>query len=287
MQRVLDYLPQFSDLIEDVAVVSDACRDETDELVSKWCSIQHGFTKVFISRPERHGRADAIRLCLSQTRCDVNVIMAGDIKPLQHSFSNLVDYFEDPDVGGVTGHPVLVNGTRSIADCLSHVIWESHDASGEYLSREGTFFHLNGEMFGIRKSALKGFDGYNGIAEDAMMGYLIKQAGYKVLWVGDVEYYMRYPSSLLEYVKIRKRSCYGRNELAVKANITDYPYYELSHSQYFCNVLKIALSSPKMGLSLMVGVPIELLCRLYYRVVPVGDIELLKRLWQPAGETKW
>lgn len=287
VQRVLDYLALQRAFIKDVVIISDACRDQTDSLVSKWCQKPHGFSKLFISRPERHGRASAIRLCLSHTKCDINVIMAGDIQPIKESLCNLISYFKSSSVGAVTGHPILLNKTASIADCLSHIIWESHDNSGESLTRKGDFFHLNGEMLAIKKSALHGFESYNGIAEDAMMGYLIKEAGYRVVWARDVEYYMQYPSSLSEYIKIRKRSCFGRTELAKQMNLSNYPYYELSHSEYFINILKIALSSPKMILSLLLGVPIELLCRIYYQLNQVQDADLLKRLWQPSGETKW
>lgn len=287
VRRMLNYISTQRKIVEDLVIVSDCCHDSTDEIVKEWISENLASNVWFYSRKERYGRADAIRLCLSKTKNDINILLAGDIVPIGDCFKDLLSYFEDPNVGAVTGHPVLLNTERTIADCLSRIMWTSHDESRKTLSSKGELYHLSGEVMAIRKSALKGFDNYSGLVDDAMMGYLIKREGYKVLFADDVKYYMLYPSSLTGYLNVRKRCCYGRVELARKTGLKDNPYYELSHNEYIVNVLKATEFKPKNLLSLTLGVTIEVLCRLYYNFKKKENINIYDELWQPAKDTKW
>lgn len=291
IRRVLDYLLENRDLIKDVVIVSDACEDDTEEIIAKWIKEDLPFPVVTLFNPERQGRSAAIRQGLEATQLDITVIFSCDIKPLGDSFQNLLAYFQDPNVGAVTGHPVLNNGTDTIADCLSHIMWQSHDNVGYKTTLKGTFFHLNGEMYAIRRSALKNFENYNGLAEDAMIGHCIYKQGYKVVWAEDVTYLVQSPSSLKDWLKVRKRCCYGRVELADKAGIKDYPFYELTHLEYITNILKVSLSNWRFTLVLPLGALLEVACRCYYFLmypyISQKREKLLSRLWQPSEETKW
>jgi len=286
ISRVLNYLDANSSLIDQVIIVSDACVDCTDQIVLDW--LDHSCLQVlFIQRNKRTGRADAVRECLKASSSDLNVFFAGDISPVGASLSNLIRYFESPGVGAVTGHPVLINDKSTLADYLSFLIWSSHDAIGKKQSSHGTFFHLNGEMFALRKHCLSGFDFYNGLAEDAMMGALIRRNGFKVLWAADVTYLMKYPSDLSEYLKVRKRCCYGRIELWHLCNLQKYPFYEVSHPEYLVNVLQSCDRSFKGVLSLLFGSTAEILMRIYYRVSLHRKRNVFDELWKPAEGTKW
>lgn len=289
--RVLDYLEKNSALINDVVIVSDACKDETEDIILKWVEGGLPFPVAKFFNAKRQGRANAIRQGLEVTQKDINVIFACDIEPLGPSFQNLLAYFQDSKVGAVTGHPTLTNGTSTIADCLCHIMWQSHDNIGEMTTLEGKFFHLNGEMFAIRKTALKNFEDYNGLAEDAMIGHCIYKQGYQVMWAKDVTYLMKYPSSLRDWIKIRKRCCYGRIELADKAGIKDYPFYEIRHWEYIQNILSVSLSNWKFILVLPLGALLELACRFYYFIaypyISQDREKILSKLWQPSEETKW
>lgn len=286
IRRVLEYLDSRAALIDEVIIVSDNCRDRTDEIVMKWIH-QTKMRRLFIQRNKRNGRADAIRECLKASRNDLTVFLAGDISPINFSFVNLLSYFTDPEVGAVTGHPVLINEKKTLADYLSFLIWRSHDSIGKKQTENGSFFHLNGEMFAIRKHCLSGFDHYNGLAEDALMGALIRRNGFKVLWAHDVTYLMKYPSSLMEYLKVRKRCCYGRVELWQLCNLPDYPFYEVSHPEYLVNVIKSCDSSLRGALALFFGGAAEILIRVYYKFTAHRKRKLFDELWNPAEGTKW
>lgn len=286
IRRILGYLDAHFRLIDQTIIVSDACADCTDEFVSEWLQ-STSLNVQFIQRKERHGRSDAVRVCLAKSKNDLNVFLAGDINPVEGSFENLLSYFRDPAVGAATGHPILINNKRSLADYLSFLIWNSHDAIGKNQTVKGCFFHLNGEMFAIRKSCLNGFENYVGLAEDAMLGFLIRKNGFKVLWVENVIYEMKYPSSLAEYIKVRKRCCYGRIDLWLHCDLQEYPFYEVSHPEYMLNVLRASDKSLKGVLALIFGASSEILIRIFYRFTVHRKRDLLGELWKPAEGTKW
>lgn len=287
IQRILNYLDSQESLIDEVIIVSDACKDDTDDIVREWMRKFKCFDKSFIIRSKRYGRADAIRKCLSLSRNDLNVIFAGDIDPLPKALRNLLHYFKSCKVGAVTGHPILLNGYRTVADFLSHLMWTSHGRVGRIQTVKGTFFHLNGEMFCIRKKGLGCFENYNSLAEDAAIGLTIFRNGFKVLWAEDVTYFMKYPSNLSDWVKIRKRCCYGRIDLWKNYSLEKYPYYELSHPEYLLNILKCTHKSVRGVLSLMLGACLESLIRIYYATTFFKKRNLLDSLWIPAKDTKW
>jgi len=287
LQRVLDYLSTQREIIDEVIAISDACHDGTNEILLKWYDREDQFKKSITLRESRYGRGNAISLGLSHSRNDLCIIMAGDMQPLSKSLPNLLQYFKDPRVGAATGHPILLNSYRTIGDCLSHVMWKSHNQVGETTTEEGRFFHLNGEMYGIRKSALKQGDFYNCLNEDNMIGYLIKRNGFLVMWAKDVQYFMRYPSGFWEWLKIRKRSCYGRIELVRRTHLKQYGFYELQSRDYILNVWRIGVSNLRFFASLIIGVPTEFLVRSYYRVMNRDLESPFTELWQPAAETKW
>jgi len=284
--RVLKYLDSEAALIDQVIIVSDACADDTDQIVLNW--LEHSsLYVVFIQRLKRCGRASAIRACLKESGNDLNVFFAGDISPIGSSFSHLLNYFRDPKVGAVTGHPVLINEKRTLADYLSFLIWSSHDAIGKKQTEKGLFFHLNGEMFALRKHCLDGLFSYNGLAEDAMMGSMIRRKGFSVYWAEDVTYLMKYPSDLMEYLKVRKRCCYGRIDLWKLCDLQEYPFYEVSHPEYLINVLRSCDKSVKGVLALLFGSSTEIIMRIYYRFTIHRKREIFEELWNPAGGTKW
>ena len=284
--RVLKYLDSEAVLIDQVIIVSDACEDCTDQIVNEWMD-SSSLQIHFIQRNQRKGRADAVRECLWASHNDLNVFLAGDISPVGSSFSNLLRYFMDPKVGAVTGHPVLINGKRTLADYLSFLIWSSHDAIGKKQTEKGLFFHLNGEMFALRKHCLESFSAYDGLAEDAMMGALIRRNGFSVLWAEDVIYLMKYPSDLMEYLKVRKRCCYGRIDLWKLCDLQEYPFYEVAHPEYLMNVLRSCDKSVKGVLALLFGSSAELLLRIYYRFTIHRKRDVFEELWNPAEGTKW
>lgn len=287
--RVLRYLDSMARYFDELIIVSDACKDDTDRLIKAWFDNGRRPFKIIVSfRKHRYGRANAIRHGLAQTKNDLVVFFAGDIQPFPLSLPNILAYFQDQRVGAVSGHPTLLNGDETLADNLSRLMWESHDRVGELTSKQGTFFHLNGEIYAIRKHLLQGFEDYDSIAEDCMIGYLIFKTGYRVLWAKNVTYYMMYPRSLGDWLNIRKRCCFGRIDFAKKNLIPDYPFYELSHSEYLVNILKIAFMSWKRLLALPLGAFIEIICRIYYTITyDACNKDLLNRLWQPSIETKW
>jgi len=284
--RVLKFLDLHAALIDEVILVSDCCVDHTDEIVLDW--VHHtALKRLFIQRNKRNGRADAVRECLKASSNDLNVFLAGDISPVGDSLSYLVKYFRDPTVGAVTGHPKLINDKKSLADYLSFLIWSSHDSIGKKQTLRGVFFHLNGEMFALRKRCLSSFEDYNGLAEDALMGSLVRKNGFQVLWAEDVVYLMKYPSDLFEYLKVRKRCCYGRIELWKLCNLQKYPFYEVSHPEYMINVLRSCDRSFKGILALLFGVSAEVLARVYYRFTIHRKRNVFNELWNPAEGTKW
>lgn len=287
IQRILDYLNSQIQFVDDVVIVSDGSIDNTNKIVEKWLDNSPLNHITFIVNSLRLGRATSIRLGLSKTFNDLTVILSGDIQPEPNSLSNIILYFKDSKVGLVTGKAVLLNTHKSIVDCLSHIIWETHNQSREVLSKKGEVIHASGDLLALRKSALKGFDDYRGIVEDAALGLIVNRNGFKTLFASDVEYKVLYPTTIKDYIKTRKRCCYGRVELSRKFGLSGNTFYELSRKEYVINLVKATHFKVRNLLSLCFGVPIEVLARFYYSIKQVDEKKVLKELWQPTTSTKW
>ena len=112
--------------IEEIIVVSSACRDRTDEIV-KDHAVQDGRV-CLVTEEERKGKINAINLFLKKASSPVVVVTSADVLSMSNTIENLCRPFSaDPKLGLTSGNPVPVNDAKTFLGYVIHFWWYAHN----------------------------------------------------------------------------------------------------------------------------------------------------------------
>lgn len=287
LPRLLNWLLQNEQDIPEILVVSDGSTDRTNQILKEYAS-KFAFAKkpfrVFI-RPKRLGKTDAINFLLKQARHDVFVLISGDILPTRESLRNLVKRFKDKKVGAVSGHPIIVNNPKTLADHIGRRIHGSQHLIRTRQMKKGQYFNLLGDMIAWRKSILP-FLEYNSVLEDAYIGLAIKRKGFKVVYAEDVTYYKKCPSAISEWIEERRRIMLGKIHLEKNYGVEGFAFFEVSPISLLKCYWKAVENTPKsvaaFFLSAIMEVWIRIYCTFEYKVASKTH-----RIWNVIESSKW
>ena len=203
--------------LTEIVVVASGCTDETAPVVQTWCD-KNRKVKLIVE-PARNGKAAAINKLLRAIKGDVLVHVSADLFLSQDVLQPLLDYFNDPSVGGVSGRQTPLNGGRFM-DKIDSVIWGLHDETQRYYNHLGGIGHLGGDLFAIRRGICDHVP-EDIVNDDAFMGVECKRKGYGIRFEDKVTVLFQGPRNILDLLVQRRRVVYGH--LKVKRETGIYP----------------------------------------------------------------
>lgn len=108
------------------AVVSDASRDGTDEIVLEFAK-KTGTPVELMTNEKRIGKARAVNRCIRALRdVDVIVLVSADVRPQEGCIRRLVEAFEDDSVGVAGGRVVPFGIEGNVAFEVTRLLWNLH-----------------------------------------------------------------------------------------------------------------------------------------------------------------
>jgi cellulose synthase/poly-beta-1,6-N-acetylglucosamine synthase-like glycosyltransferase len=146
----LDYPQELTQVL----VVSDASTDATDEIVKSY-----GNPRVELLRIEgRLGKTACQNLAMREARGDVVVFTDAttDLDPI--AVRAMVENFNDPEIGCVSGRPMYFNRRESLTGQGGSSYWEYELGIRVVESRLGSQVGATGCLYAVRKSAYKDID---------------------------------------------------------------------------------------------------------------------------------
>lgn len=188
-----------------------AAQDEVDKL-----GIADRF--VYIQDPGR-GKPVALNMILDQAQGDILFLGDGDTYFGPNVVEHVLKHFEDPNVGAVTGRPMSADSKGSmmgyfgnlLADAAHHKRNLDLAAGTSKLVSKRNFFPVSGYLYAMRKSAERFPEDV--LADDAYISYVIHNAGLRIAYEPAAIVYVKYPTTLSDYFKQKKRSVGGYIQL--------------------------------------------------------------------------
>ncbi len=110
--------------IDEVIVVSSACTDDTNNIVSDYMKKDSRLS--LITESKRNGKSSAINLFLKNSTNEILIIESADTIPYQDTIKKMVLPFKDPKVGMTGGRPVPVNSEKTFAGYAVNLLWRLH-----------------------------------------------------------------------------------------------------------------------------------------------------------------
>lgn len=182
-------------------------------------------TLIQIKDPGK-GKPYAINLALKKISGELVAFTDGDVYFGKNALSILVKRFEEDDeIGAVTGRPVSSDPRSKMMGYFGHLfasanhyrrmvdLEHQHLEKGKLFVKPGVFFPLSGYIMAARRSVLDFELPEDVLADDAYISYKIFNKNYKLAYAPDALANIKYPKTLGDYFKQKKRSTGGYIQL--------------------------------------------------------------------------
>lgn len=163
------------------------------------------------------------------------ILTDGDVHVSQNTLSEIVNAFENPEIGCVTAKPVSIDPRNTKYGYWSHLVFDGIHNARKKLSNKKEFFECSGYLFAIRKKVIKKFP--HKTSEDSIIPYLFWKKGYRIKYLPSVEVYVKNPSNWEDWLNQKTRNIKGHenlNKIAPNMPRTKSFFNEIKHGwNYF------------------------------------------------------
>jgi poly-beta-1,6-N-acetyl-D-glucosamine synthase len=192
---------------DEVIVVASGCTDNTvpeiEAIVARDKRVR------LITEAERNGKSSALNLIIQNASADIIVQTDGDVIVEPDAVGRLIRHFNDPKIGGVSGHPVPVIPRNNLFYEWTLMSYRKIGDVRQQQTAQGKFWHLSGYLLAFRKKALPSVPFAKG-AVDAWMGRIIQKNGYHMVYEPNADVLVKAPLNAKDFVaqKARVRAGY-------------------------------------------------------------------------------
>lgn len=188
--------------LKEVFVVASGCTDRTVE-ITREASLKDPRVKL-IEQEQRHGKAAAINLFLSEASGEILILESGDTLPQAGALDKLILPFSDPVIGMTGAHPVPVNPDTDFIGFAVNLMWSLHHEISLVTPKMGELVAFRNVLKAIPKDTA---------VDEACIEAMIKQKGYSICYVPDALVKNKGPENIRDFIKQRRRIAAGHRHL--------------------------------------------------------------------------
>ncbi|MAG26918.1 hypothetical protein CMI47_15370 [Candidatus Pacearchaeota archaeon] len=168
------------------------------------------------------GKSFALNEILGKLKGDIIVLSDGDVFVEDNSLKYILELFENPKMGCVTGRPVSIDSRQTVFGYWSHLLCDA-GAHGARLKRakKREFLECSGYYWAFRNKVIKEFP--LDVAEDTVVPFLFKEKGYEIGYADKAKVYVGFPKNLREFIEQKKRTAKAHDTLGKYVDIKNIP----------------------------------------------------------------
>ena len=248
-------------------------KEAISDLLEKHPTISH-------LQDQGQGKPAALNLALANVQGEIVVLTDGDVITELGALDDLLKPFEDPLVGLVTGRPLSLESEDTMLGYWSSILTDIAHKTRE----RSSFVVASGYLYAFRKGLITPLP-EDALSEDAVISSLVFEQGYKTVYAREARVYVRYPKTLKDWIKQKKRSAGGYTQLSqyVQGKERMRSFTKEASGVYkllpYCTTLKKAL-----------WIFCLIFTRLYLWILILFDVKLkrksFKQLWVRVESTK-
>ncbi len=171
------------------------------------------------------GKPAALNLGIKNATGSIVIFTDGDIYLERNAIVNLVEKFEDKDVGAVSGRPVSSDSKTSMMGYYGHLfadanhyrrmidISNANQEKSKLFVKKHPFFPMSGYIMAVRKNMLNFELPKDVLVDDAYISYMVFNQGVKIAYEPEAVAFIKYPKTLSDYFKQKVRSTGGYIQL--------------------------------------------------------------------------
>ncbi len=210
---------------------------------TKWM-LEEKFSKnkevEYFEDPDK-GKSNALNLLFkklfSENKNDVLILTDGDVYVSENSVSALLEKFQDPKVGCVSGRPVSTNPRGNKYGYWSHFLVDigAHEISRKKRYQQGKFLETTGYLFAFRNGIIKEIP--VDVAEDTIIPYYFYKKSYKIAYSENSLVYVKWPTHFKDWIKQKKRAADAHSKLTKYA--PDFPKVKSFSGEIFGGLINL------------------------------------------------
>ena len=249
--------------------------------------IENIFTQI---KDPRKGKAHALNMALDKAQGEIIVMSDGDVYFDKNSLNALLECFDNKKIGGVCGRPIPVNTKENFWGYLSHLLTSAADhkrrnvfntSEKNYYTKNDTFFPLSGYILAFKNLGIRYDSRY---IDDTYISLQILENGYQLAYAPNAKVYVKFPTSLKDYLVQRRRNFKGNDEILKDKRFSkwDNPRSFLDEIKYVLFPLRYASNHIELVWSILFY-PIRLLTWIY-SLLP--EKKTKTKVWKEIQSTK-
>lgn len=170
--------------------------------------IMKKYKKVKLIKDPGRGKPIALNLIFKKVRKKILVLTDGDVVLERNSINYLIEHFKDSNVGAVSGRVIYRISRNSLFYEWAKLSEKIFDRIRKFQDKEGKLWHPTGYLYAIRSGIVSQIPP-NALADDALIGYLIKSKGYLIRYEPRAKVYVKFPSKIRDFLNQKSRTRAG------------------------------------------------------------------------------
>jgi len=164
--------------------------------------------RIKLIQDDGKGKPAALNKILKKVRGEILVLSDGDVYLADNSIQPLLDILGDTKIGAVSGHPLPTNSKKDKLGYWAHLLTEMV----HIWRKKSKFISCSGYLYAIRRKLLQPMP-EDTLSDDAYNSHIVKNKGYKINYSEKSYVYVKYPDSFSDWIKQKKRSAGGYNQI--------------------------------------------------------------------------
>ena len=165
--------------------------------------------KIRAIKDKGKGKPSALNLVFKKAKGEILILTDGDV--YTKNIGALLKYFQDKEVGAVTGRPVPVEKRKSMMGYWPHFLLSAAHMLRKKRDRQKKFLFCSGYLFALRRNIIKKIPPYS--LDDACISECVWAKGYRIRYEDQALVFIKNPTHLKDWIKQKKRNVYSEFQL--------------------------------------------------------------------------
>ncbi len=150
------------------------------------------------------GKSFALNLVFKEKDTDILILTDGDVTMSENAVEEIVNLFEDPEIGCVTGKPTPVEEKTKKYGYWANFLFDAAHRIRKQASENHDFIECSGYLFALRKRKIEKIP--LDVAEDSIIPYYFWEKGYRIGYAENALVLVKNADNWKDWIKQKTRT---------------------------------------------------------------------------------
>ena len=160
--------------------------------------------KVNTFKDPGKGKSLALNLLFKRIKSDILILTDGDVYVNDKAIEEILNLFENPNIGCVTGRPVPIENRKTKYGYWANFLFDAAHKIRQKAFKNKKFIECSGYLFAFRKDQIKKIP--LDVAEDSIIPFFFAHRGYLIGYASKAEVYVKNVNNWKDWVKQKIRT---------------------------------------------------------------------------------